>query len=438
MTNNNFFATFLTLLLSTGFFCIFKAVAAEISFETPTAPNEIAYNEIAYNSEPIAVAEPAAAPPPPPEESGFKCLFRFFEKLFSLEKTKKGYVRIAYFGDSMIEGDIIVQALRKNFQTKFGGQGIGFLPLSTPLADYTGSIQYKFSTEWNMHSALKESPVTPGISGYVSLVNDANTVWTYYKGSSLPLANPTLFYGYSNNNNAKVIVNTGKTSDTIALKPTGLLNKSLLASWPSELKLEFDNAGSIPFYGVNFSGSSGVYIDDFPLRSSSGLPLGKLNTGLMNAFHREFDYDLLILHFGANVLKLKPKYVDYNWYANSMTTVVNHLKKCFPGADILIISEADKATKYDTELKSDTTVAYLIQAQEKYALNTGSAFIDLFQLMGGEGTMIKWAQEDPPLANDDYTHFNRKGGKKIGELMFDKLNKEYEIFKINKGEGASE
>jgi len=81
-------------------------------------------------------------------------------------------------------------------------------------------------------------------------------------------------------------------------------------------------------------------------------------------------------------------------------------------------------------MKTDSTLAALIKAQEKYARNTGSAFIDLFQMMGGEGSMAKWASETPPLARPDYTHFNTEGAKKIGNLIFEKLDQEYENFKI--------
>jgi len=427
MKNNNFFTAFLTLFLSIGIFYVFKAVAEEV---LPV------HNKIAEHNLPIATTEPEKSVTES-EKPSFKALFRFFNKLFTLEKTKKGSVRIAYFGDSMIEADIIVQAIRKNYQEKFGGQGIGFVPLSS-LADYFGgAIRYEFSPDWNLHSALKESPVSPGVTGYVSLANDDVPVWTNYKSGSLPLTHPTLFYGRSGNNNAKMVVNIGSVLDTVLLNPTGILNKRSLASWANELKIQFYNAGSIPFYGVNFSSFNGVNVDDFALRSSSGLPLGKLNTSLMNAFQRELGYDLLILHFGANVLK--PKLQEYDWYANGMTTVIDHLKKCFPGADILIISEADKTTKYGTEMKTDTMVTVLIQAQEKYAFNTESAFINLFQLMGGEGSMVKWVNEDPPMANPDYTHFTRVGGIKIGNLIFEILDKEYENFKINEsGEKANE
>jgi len=218
------------------------------------------------------------------------------------------------------------------------------------------------------------------------------------------------------------------TVDSVRLNPVEILNKYSLASLPSELKIKFDNADSIPFYGINFSGDSGVNVDNFALRGNSGLPLGKFNMDLMNAFHKEFDYDLIVLQFGMNVLKLKPG--PYDWYESGMTEVVHHIRKCFPGADILIVSVADKATKYDGEMKTDYKLTKLIETQERYAKNTRAAFIDIFQMMGGRGSIVRWVNETPPLAWPDYIHFTPKGSKKMGGLIFEKLDKEYEDFKI--------
>jgi len=431
---NYFFTALFTILFSIGTFYIFKALLPETLF-AKQAHNDKNNNIVIDSLMLLAMAEPTKVDidnTAVTEYVPFDGLVNFFQKLFTLEKTKKGSVRIAYFGDSMIESDLIVQDIRKDYQKKFGGQGIGFVPLSSLSPYFNGSIRYEYSPEWNTYCDLclkNSSSSSLGISGYVSFVNAGSSIWTSYKRGFFSLAHPRLFYGKSNNSDAKMVVTIDNdVIDSVQLKPTGILNKHSLDSWPRELKFQFDNAESIPFYGVDFSGGSGVNIDNFALRSNSGLPLGKLNTTLMNAFQREFNYDLIVLQFGANVLN--PEKTEYDWYANRMILVVNHLKICFPGADILIISQPDKSMKYGTEIKTDTTLAALIRAQEKYARNTGSAFLDLFQLMGGEGSMVRWANENPSLARSDYTHFNEKGAKKIGNLIFEKLNQEYENFKI--------
>jgi len=426
---NYFYIAFLTLFLSVGTFYAFKTLLPEGLFKK-TAP---VYDDIPATTEPaetyaddtIAVDDTAAV-----EYAPFDGLVRFFHKLFTLEKTKKGSVRIAYFGDSMIECDKMVLDVRKGYQNKFGGQGIGFVPFSGLSRFFSGSIQYEYSPKWETYCdfcSKKSSPDSLGISGFVSFAKPG--VWTSYQSGSLPLVHPTFFYGQSSNNDAKMIITADSgVVDSVRLTPLEILNKHSLAFSPKELKIKFDNADSIPFYGVNFSEGNGVNVDDFALRGNSGLPLGKFDMALMNAFHREFGYDLIILQFGMNILKLKPG--PYDWYESGMTEVVNHIRKCFPGADILIVSVADKATKYGTEMRTDTKLTKLIETQERYARNTRSAFINMFQMMGGKGSIVRWVHETPPAAWSDYIHFTAKGSKRMGNLIFEKLDQEYENFKM--------
>jgi hypothetical protein len=148
----------------------------------------------------------------------------------------------------------------------------------------------------------------------------------------------------------------------------------------------------------------------------------------MQAFQQKLNYDLIVLHYGTNVLNYGTK--DYTWYDKSMTRTVNRLKACFPGVDILIISTADKASKYDLEMKTDSAVVPLTLAQKRYALKTQSGFINLYTLMGGDGSMTKWVDEEPAMANKDYTHFNFRGAKKIAGMLYEQMNKGYEEYKV--------
>ena len=44
--------------------------------------------------------------------------------------------------------------------------------------------------------------------------------------------------------------------------------------------------------------------------------------------------------------------------------------------------------------------------------------------------MVKWVDEAPAKANKDYTHFNQRGAKAIGNLLYNQLNKGYEQYKV--------
>jgi hypothetical protein len=139
------------------------------------------------------------------------------------------------------------------------------------------------------------------------------------------------------------------------------------------------------------------------------------------------DYDLIVLQYGANILNYGS--LDYSWYERRMTKIVAHLKACFPGVSILIISTADKSSKYDLEMKTDAAVIPLNTAQKRYAIKSESSFVNLYMLMGGDGSMVKWVEAVPSKANKDYTHFNHRGAKEVGNIIFTQVNQGYEMYK---------
>ena len=60
-------------------------------------------------------------------------------------------VRIAYFGDSFIEGDILTDQLRADLQSEFGGEGVGFIDMASPTAGFRQSVR-AYSKGWYAHS----------------------------------------------------------------------------------------------------------------------------------------------------------------------------------------------------------------------------------------------------------------------------------------------
>lgn len=365
---------------------------------------------------------------------GYQYLIHFYEKLYQLEKNPQNKVRIAYYGDSMTDGDLIVQDVRMNYQERFGGNGVGFVSISSESAASRGSVKSTYSKNWKGQSYLNvKKPTSPfGVNGHVFFANDiSNTTWVQYEAGlnkySTALDNPTLFYGRSSKT-GKVNFIIGKDTIRKSLSPNNLVNTLKVSSGSLKaFKANFVQADSIPIYGFNFDNGSGVHVDNFSQRGNSGLPISMFNADVMRAFNNNLKYDLIILHYGTNVLNYGTK--NYSWYEKGMTKTVNKIKESFPGVSILIVSTADKSTKYDLEMKTDSAVVPLMKAQKHYALETESGFVNLYTLMGGDGSMIKWVDEVPAKANKDYTHFNQRGAKAIGNLLYGQLNKGYEEYK---------
>lgn len=366
---------------------------------------------------------------------GYQFLIPFYEQLYQLEMHQKGKVRIAYYGDSMTDGDMIVQDIRAAFQNAFGGRGVGFVSISSESAASRSSVLHEFSTNWKKQSYLNvKNPIRPfGANGQVFFANHpSEDIWVKYtagrnKNTNI-LDNPTLFYGSSDNLFGLVNYVIDKDSIHKTLSAVNRLNTIILKKGSlKSLKLNFKNASAVPVYGVNFDDGKGVHVDNFSQRGNSGIPISKFDPALMQAFQKKFNYGLIVLHYGTNVLNYGTK--DYKWYERSMTKTVNRLREGFPGASILIISTADKATKYKTEMKTDSAVVPLTLAQRNYALKTQSAYVNLYTLMGGDGSIVKWADNEPVMANKDYTHFNMRGSKKVAGMLYQHIMNGYQEYK---------
>lgn len=86
-------------------------------------------------------------------------------------KLKGRPVRVAYYGDSFIESDILVADLREMLQSKYGGNGVGWIDAGNDLEQYKRSIKATFSgiTEhmvmkkngYNVTMAESPSAITP-------------------------------------------------------------------------------------------------------------------------------------------------------------------------------------------------------------------------------------------------------------------------------------
>jgi hypothetical protein len=118
----------------------------------------------------------------------------------SLNKTKVGnhQTRIAYFGDSFIEGDLITQDFRSLLQNEFGGGGVGYVPITSIVAGFRQSVLHSFEG-WNTYSLVDAPPQKHClfISGYTFcplLPDSADTTkvalnWVKYSAVSLPRLN---------------------------------------------------------------------------------------------------------------------------------------------------------------------------------------------------------------------------------------------------------
>jgi hypothetical protein len=368
------------------------------------------------------------------EHDSTSALAYFFESLNQLKK-KKHKTRIAYFGDSMIEGDLITQDFRECMQDAFGGNGVGYMPVTSLVNGFRTSIIHSFEG-WTTYNLLENIPANHalGIAGYSFVpapinVADSNNLtsgsWVKYTTVGRKHLNKfyetKVLYGKSEADNSVIINGT-----RYALSGTNAVNQLVVNGLSQSISARFQCKSSLDIFGFSMESDSGVFVDNFSFRGNSGLPIQKVKQAIYSGTDDCLGYDLIILEYGLNAVS--PTVTDFSWYERGMNIVIKHMQESFPGASILLISVGDKSYRKNGIYETDPSVPILVETQKRLAKDNKLAFWSLYDAMGGNGSMVKWVEGDTVLANKDYTHFNFKGAHKVGKLLFSKVLTEYKDY----------
>ena len=342
--------------------------------------------------------------------------------LNSLNQVKNKKIRIAHYGDSINWGDIITQDLRQNFQSKFGGQGVGFLSLVTDDIVVKQTIKETFDeTEWDWASLftrnLKNYPL--GIAGTVA--KSKGNSWVKYEATNFrslckSFKTIRLFYNNAKNNcHVSYSLNDG-AAQNLNLQLGMNVKESVINSSADVKTVKFNFTScsrDINFYGVSLENGNGIYVDNFPIRGNSGVSIDDIPKNILSDFQKLLNYKLIILNYGVNIATSEQ--TNYTWYRNKMIKVINNLKQIFPDAAILMIGVSDKAIKKGTKFVTDPSIFLVLKEQKLIAQQTDIAFWNSMEAMGGVNSMNEWVNQN--LALKDYCHFSDAGGKILADLL---------------------
>lgn len=353
----------------------------------------------------------------------------FYESLYSGQNNERP-IRIAVFGDSFIEADILTGDFRELLQKKYGGCGVGFVSITSQVNGYRPTINHSFSG-WHTFAYTdkdksKQQKQKIGISGYYFETDGFASVQLkgVNKYSSLldTCDRVTFFLKNESPVNLGVKINNKKSS-TIQINQSKRLQAQSIDGHIGAINFEVQPTDSTAtFYGIAMDGKKGIIVDNYSMRGSSGLFLCTIPVGFLEEFNSVRPYDLIILQYGLNVLSNKT--TDYSGYERKMISAVERLKKTFPQSGVLIMSIGDRAYKDSNTQEMATAydnINALLEAQRSVARETGVAFWNVFEVMGGEGGMVKMVNSKPAMANKDYTHINFHGGKFIATSLYNAI-----------------
>ncbi|MDR1403242.1 MAG: hypothetical protein LBJ60_06035 [Tannerellaceae bacterium] len=357
--------------------------------------------------------------------TGHTGLSRFFA---ALNRRTSRPVRIAVTGDSFIEGDIMVADFRNDMQKKFGGRGVGFVPVTSPTAQYRPTIDQQIKG-WTIHSILNDKKQAYTLSGMTFEVKSDKAEISFktagYYDRLKSVSSLKLIYEKTAGTNMQLVYNGSPDTINRVLSSSGIIDQYIVHDDSITTgRFTFTDAKGFRALGLALEDNEGVVVDNFSLRGNSGLLMERLDPADCESFDKVRHYDLIILQYGLNVID--ENMLQYGWYKARMIKVISHLRHCFPDTDFLLMGVSDRCNQYNGEFQTMPAVLALLHTQRQIAQQAGIPFWNTFGAMGGENSMVGFVNKG--WASKDYTHLSFRGGREIAKSLISALLIEKEFY----------
>ncbi len=390
-------------------------------------------------------------------------LYALFRSLNGLS-YQDTLIRVLHYGDSQLEGDRITSPLRQKLQARFGGCGVGLVPIFDPIGA-RNSVIVKSDYPWQKtfvygNGYTRRNPNLYGLLGSYytysfqykvnadSLATPGDTAAPAYAYKSWRRVSFDLYHSRRSIgqegrfDRLKILYRNREAPFELTIKTnTDTLDRvtidqdSLAVSKVYEhpvpepferVRVTFGSRASPEFFGVAMDCAKGVAVDNIAFRGSSGTDFTRMNRALLAQQFESLNVKCIVLQYGVNVVPYEAQ--DYKYYEHQFYNQLKLLRKLAPGASILVVGVSDMARKEGEVYVSYPNIEQIRDAQRRAAFRAGCAFWDLYEAMGGKNSMPSWVFASPALANKDFTHFTPKGARLVSEMLYKALMSEYEKF----------
>lgn len=133
--------------------------------------------------------------------------------------------------------------------------------------------------------------------------------------------------------------------------------------------------------------------------------------------------DLIIFSIGIN--DSFGKDFTRQGFESSYSELIRRIKSVCPDAAFLFVTNTDSYKKVRRQFYKNPKGKEVQTAMFNLAREHGGAVWDLFEIMGGYGSIASWKRNG--LANRDLIHLSRKGYQLTGDLMFEAITESLRI-----------
>lgn len=359
-------------------------------------------------------------------------LFSFYDSLYAREKGDKDKIVIAHVGDSHIQADMFSGKVREELQRKFGNAGRGLVfPYRAARSNEPYSIRTSAKGQWKSgRNVVNRDSLPIGVTGF-SIESKDSSALVFLRAQNAE----GLDYSFK-------IVELFCENDSGFCKPdlSDSASVNVLKSAASEKRKETfvlpekrtdfvlqrqvnDTTQPMRIYGINLlNEEKGLLYHTIGVNGAEFRHYNQ-STFFFDQFFR-LRPQLVIVSLGTNEAYGKSFNADV--FIQNLKTFSDTIRHTSPGTTILFTIPSDS---YRGKYRNRTveTVRTLMVA---FCEANNYPYWDLFEVMGGAGSMLKWYQKG--LTARDKLHFNRKGYELQAYLFNKAFLESYNVYSANK------
>ena len=415
----------------------------------PRASDLVAFQKNSASARALATSDEvtveATAPPKPANkvcadqliDDPDDAMKSFNESLARTDKKEKGAItRITHYGDSPITNDGITGTARQLMQERFGDSGHGFILIDRPW-DWYGHQAISFSSGGGWANGSLMNPRSrDGELGLGGVAFFGNGPGKYARFAPAPEGSTgrkfsrfEIYYLAQPNGGQFTIAANDKDTQVVSTasdhEQSGFVEVQTSTNADS-FSVKTLN-GEVRLFGAALENDdTGVVYDSLGV---NGAFAGLLAT-VMNEQHwteqlQHRNSNLVILNYGTN----ESQYAtddQMQRYERELREVVRRVRTALPSASILIVSPMDRGKRAPGgKVITLPSIPKIVEMQHQVARESHCAFLNLFEAMGGEGTMARWHEGRKHLVGADLTHPNADGAQTVGTLLYMALMESY-------------
>lgn len=346
-------------------------------------------------------------------------LLTMTSSFLALEARRPATVHVLHLGDSHLASSPEPAYLGAALHEAFGDGGPGlFMPWTPPRYHIRHGVTTGSSPGWRIHlPQAGGTPVGADLMGcFIEASRPGEVAWAEGEGSVVRL----FVVRQPGGGGLELLVD----DEVVAREPTAAVTTA-----PAEIRHVIPGPPRTHRVRIRTTAAGPVRVVGLALEKPGGIaysPLGILGAQadmvLLGANDETFGLLLrslkpaaVILAFGTN--EAGEAAFDPMAYTRLLVQAIQRIQWATPTTTVFLAAPPDRAAAARQGWRSVPAISLAAEAQHQACRLTGARFIDRLAIMGGPGTVDRWARATPPLARPDRTHFTAEGYARLASIV---------------------